>query len=102
MDYDEYVTCQEVVTESKYEKLIEVMNLKWIPFILAKYGIWWDWVFKKKKKNYGKVRTYKARLVFKDFNKINCVDYNESFSPITICIGFYLSSLHTMIMKYDI
>lgn len=29
-----------------------------------------------------KVRTYKTRLVTKDFNQIHCVDYDETFSPI--------------------
>ena len=42
------------------------------------------WVFKKKTDMDGKVQTYKAWLVAKDFKKIHSIDYDETFSPVAM------------------
>ncbi|GJV61821.1 ribonuclease H-like domain-containing protein [Tanacetum coccineum] len=40
------------------------------------------WVFKIKYKDDGEIKRYKARLVAKGFNKRECIDFDETFSPI--------------------
>ena len=42
------------------------------------------WVFKKKIDMEGKVVTYKVRLVAKGYQRRQGVDYNETFSPVTM------------------
>ena len=43
------------------------------------------WVFKKKTDMDGKVQTYKTRLVAKKgFKQIHGIDYDETFSPVTM------------------
>ena len=39
------------------------------------------WIFKKKTYADGNVTVYKARLVVKDFQQVQGVDYTETFSP---------------------
>jgi hypothetical protein len=42
------------------------------------------WIFKKKTDTDGNVHIYKARLVAKGFHHIQCVDYDETFSPVAM------------------
>jgi hypothetical protein len=44
----------------------------------------YKWVFKKKMDKDGNVHIYKARLVAKGFKKIHGIDYDETFSHITM------------------
>jgi hypothetical protein len=42
------------------------------------------WIFKKKTDADGNVTVYKARLVAKGFWQVQCVDYDETFSPVAM------------------
>jgi hypothetical protein len=42
------------------------------------------WVFKKKTDKDENIHIYKARLVAKDFKQIHDIDYDKTFSPVTM------------------
>ncbi|KAL4285263.1 hypothetical protein GQ457_16G020000 [Hibiscus cannabinus] len=64
VDQDEPKTYQEAVTRVK--------------------PIGCKWVFKKKTDMDGNVQTYRGQLVAKGFRKIHGVDYDETFSPVSM------------------
>ena len=55
--------------------------------------------FKKKIGIDGKVETYKARLVAKGYRQRQCIDYDETFSPVAILKSIRI--LWAIIAHYD-
>ncbi|KAI5335200.1 hypothetical protein L3X38_025333 [Prunus dulcis] len=61
------------------------------------------WVFKRKKGSDGKVETYKARLVTKGYRQREGINYEETFSHITMIKSIlkFLAVQHIATMRYD-
>ncbi|KAK9018647.1 hypothetical protein V6N11_001617 [Hibiscus sabdariffa] len=95
VDQDEPKTYQETVSSRDSEKWLETMrsemdsmsnNQVWTlvepPEGIKPIGC--KWVFKKKTDKDGNIQTYNGRLVAKGFRQIHGIDYDETFSPITM------------------
>lgn len=48
------------------------------------------WVQKIKRRVDGKVETFNARLVAKDFTQLEGIDYEETFSPIAMLKSIFI------------
>jgi hypothetical protein len=60
------------------------------------------WVFKKKTDTNGNVHIYKAWLVAKGFKQIHGIDYDETFSPITMLKSIRILLAITAYFYYEI
>ena len=58
----------------------------WTPKIQSMYsnGVWTLINPPKKRGPHGNVKTFKARLLAKDYIQKECIDYNESFSLVVM------------------
>ena len=60
------------------------------------------WIFKRKLKQDGSIKKYKARLVVKDFKQRKNVDYFDTFAPMTrivsIRVLIALASIHNLMI----
>ena len=60
------------------------------------------WVFKRKRGTDKKVETYKAYLVAKGYRQCYGIDYDESFSPMTILKSIRIMLAIAAHMDYEI
>ena len=60
------------------------------------------WVFKKKIDMYGNVVTYKARLAAKGFTHRQGIDYEETFSPVSMLKSICILLAITAYNNYEI
>ena len=95
VDQSEPTSYQEAINSSDSKKWLEAMKSK----MQSMYDnqVWTlidptdglktigcKWVFKKKTDVDGNVHSFKVRLVIKGFKQTHGIDYDETFSPITM------------------
>ena len=95
IENDEPLTYMEAIMSRNSDKWLVAMQSKMDSMYTNKVWTLLDalegvnpigckWVYKKKIGVDGQVGTYKARLVAKDFKQKQCVDYDETFSPVAM------------------
>ena len=60
------------------------------------------WVFKRKRGADGKVETYKARLIVKDYYQYYGIDYDEIFSPVAMLKSIQIMVAIAAHLDYEI
>ena len=68
---------------SEYNYLLEYGTWKLVDFPSNVKAIGFKWVYRIKCKSNGEVDKHKARLVAKGFSQQECIDYYETFAPIS-------------------
>jgi hypothetical protein len=95
VDHDEPATYTEAMEGPESKKWLEAMkaeirsmydNQVWILVDIPsiRKAVENKWIFKKKTDMDGNVTVYRDRLVVKGFQKIQGVDYNETFSLVVL------------------
>ena len=95
LDNDEHTNYEEAMTSADSEKWLEAMkseigstyeNKVWnlVDFPDDQQAIENKWIFKRKTDADSSVTIYKARIVAKGFRQVQDVDYDESFSLVSM------------------
>ena len=58
------------------------------------------WIFKTKKDSKGNVEMYKTRLVAKGFTQKECINYKETFSPVSLKDSFRI--IMALVAHFDL
>ena len=61
-----------------------------------------NWIYKRKRRLDGKVESFKARLVAKGYTKKEGIDYEETFSPVTMLKSIRILLARAVSLDYDI
>lgn len=67
----------------EYDALVRNRTWELVPPNSKKNVVGCRWIFKIKRLPNGSIDRYKARLIAKGFNQRSCVDYYDTFSPVT-------------------
>ncbi|RVW87693.1 Retrovirus-related Pol polyprotein from transposon TNT 1-94 [Vitis vinifera] len=108
---DDPISISQVKQSSDSEKWIEVMkdemksmkdNSVWDLVELPKgvKPIGCKWIFKIKQDSKGNIVRYMARLVAKGFTQKECIDYKETFSPVSSKDSFRI--IMALVAHYDL
>lgn len=94
----------------EYESLLRTKSWSLFPLPLGKNLVGCKWVYKTKFIAEGQIENNKARLVAKGLNRLEGIDYNETFSSISkmntiitilSCVASYKWEIHQMDVKSD-
>lgn len=66
----------------EYDALVKNGTWELVPPDTRHNLVGWKWVFRTKRKSYGSVDRFKARLIAKGFHQRPGIDYQDTFSPV--------------------
>ncbi|RVW80008.1 Retrovirus-related Pol polyprotein from transposon TNT 1-94 [Vitis vinifera] len=108
---DDPISVSQVKQSSNSEKWIKAMKNEMKS--MKDNGVWdlvelpegvkpigYKWIFKTKRDSKGNIVRYKARLVAKGFTQNECIDYKETFSPVSSNDSFRI--IMTLMAHYDL
>ncbi|TYK03174.1 gag/pol protein [Cucumis melo var. makuwa] len=98
VDCDQWIKSMDLEMESMYSN--SVWTLVDQPSEVRPIGC--KWIYKRKRDQAGKVQTFKARLVAKDYTQKEGIDYEETFSPVAMIKSISILLSITTFYDYEI
>jgi hypothetical protein len=71
-----------ITMDVEFDALHKMKSWHLVPPSRGKNVIDCKWVYKVKRRSYGKIERYKARLVAKGFKQSNGIDYEDTFNTV--------------------